>query len=97
MISDSSDFSNYSAFSVPGFPSGRDVAPGDLVKANTGLEGWLPGNQDSYAEYRDYTASSQRARWSVPFVGWRPVSPRPVPSGTSESPICIDEPTPNFF
>jgi hypothetical protein len=98
MVSDTLDISTSSAFSVPGFLSGRDVVPGDLVKANTSLDRWrLPGNRDSFAEYRGYTASAQRASWSVPFVGWRPVSPRPIPSRTSESPICIDEPTPNVF
>ena len=79
---------------MPGFPSGRDVVPSDmLVKANSGSERWMSGIGDMFAEGN--MVAGQRNSW-LAGLDWRSDSPRPIMSvGTSESPICIDEPTPN--
>jgi hypothetical protein len=95
MISDSSEFSSYSALSVPSFLSGRDVVPSDtLVRANSGSERLMSGIGHVFAEGNSVVG--QRSSW-FGGMGWRSDSPKLIPAGTTESPICLDETPPNFI
>ena len=89
MISDTSEYSPYGTLSV--LPSDT------LVRANSNSnstsESWMGGIGDIFAEQNHHVGGfGKRSDWA----GWDSWA-KPMELGTSDSPICVDEPPLDFF
>jgi hypothetical protein len=92
MISDTSEYSPYGTLSV--LPS--DTLVRANPNSNSTSESWMGGIGDIFAEQNDHVGGAQRASWAA-GLGWRSDSPPPMQLGTSDAPICVDEPPSEFF
>jgi len=91
-ISDSSYFSTYSVFSSPAYQSAMDVVPSDtLMKSSLSSASWN-GRSTDMSEPSS-RSNGQPSSW---LGEWRSASPKAMQTGTSDAPICVDEPTPNL-
>ena len=88
MISDTSEYSPYGTLSV--LPSDT------LVRANSNSnltsESWMGGIDDIFAEQNHHVGDGQRSSWAAD-LDRRPdrSGPMELGTGTSDSPICVDE------